>query len=103
MSSLEKLLELKPALLYPGHGPVLHDGTATIQHYLAHRKAREQQVRLGYQPGLCIGSPIWGLYRITNPGLIQDHQPGVYKGSPTGLYIGTPTLDLYRVTNLGFI
>ena len=44
MKSLEKLLSLGPGVLYPGHGPVVKDGAATIQHYLTHRRAREQQV-----------------------------------------------------------
>lgn len=44
MHSLEKLLELRPSRLYPGHGPVVEDGTSLISHYLQHRGEREQQV-----------------------------------------------------------
>lgn len=44
MNSLEKLLTLKPDMLYPGHGPVVKDGKAKIQEYIAHRNAREKQV-----------------------------------------------------------
>ena len=45
MKSLEKLLALSPDKLYPGHGPVVPDGVGMIQHYIAHRQAREKEVR----------------------------------------------------------
>ena len=44
MRSLEKLLELRPCRLYPGHGPVVEDGSDLIGHYLQHRAERERQV-----------------------------------------------------------
>lgn len=44
MNSLEKLLTLKPGMLYPGHGPVVKDGRAKILEYISHRNAREKQV-----------------------------------------------------------
>ena len=44
MSSLKKLLELSPSVLYPGHGPVIADGKTVIKEYIKHRNAREQQV-----------------------------------------------------------
>ena len=44
MGSLEKLLALSPSTLYPGHGPVIADGSSVIKEYITHRNAREQQV-----------------------------------------------------------
>lgn len=44
MTSLGKLLTFGPKRLYPGHGPVVEDGQAVINHYIAHRNAREKQV-----------------------------------------------------------
>jgi glyoxylase-like metal-dependent hydrolase (beta-lactamase superfamily II) len=35
---------LAPRTIYPGHGPVLLDGTAALQGYLEHRRERERQV-----------------------------------------------------------
>jgi glyoxylase-like metal-dependent hydrolase (beta-lactamase superfamily II) len=46
LRSLERLLELQPRRIYPGHGPILGDGQASakLAEYLAHRRQREQQI-----------------------------------------------------------
>jgi len=44
MQSLEKILQLQPSIIYPGHGPVIHDPTQKIQFYIQHRLAREEQI-----------------------------------------------------------
>ena len=44
MQSLERLLSLCPLRLYPGHGPVVSDGSGKIREYIAHRRQREQQI-----------------------------------------------------------
>jgi glyoxylase-like metal-dependent hydrolase (beta-lactamase superfamily II) len=46
LRSVERLLDLQPRTLYPGHGPILRDGDATakLAEYLAHRRQREQQI-----------------------------------------------------------
>lgn len=44
LASLERLRDLAPRTIYPGHGPVLLDGTAALLGYLEHRQARERQV-----------------------------------------------------------
>jgi ribonuclease/clavin/mitogillin len=47
MASLQKLLELQPSTIYPGHGPHT-DGqasaTAKIEEYIKHRLERETQI-----------------------------------------------------------
>ena len=44
LASLEKLLARDLTWLYPGHGPLVPEGRAKIEEYLAHRRMREAQV-----------------------------------------------------------
>lgn len=44
MSSLYRLRELTPTVLYPGHGPVVPNGVDKVNQYIEHRLAREKQV-----------------------------------------------------------
>lgn len=44
LGSLRAMLALRPALLAPGHGPVVQNGAAKIAEYLAHRAQRDQQI-----------------------------------------------------------
>jgi glyoxylase-like metal-dependent hydrolase (beta-lactamase superfamily II) len=44
LSSLEKMRHQFSGRAYPGHGPVIEDGTARILEYIQHRAQRENQV-----------------------------------------------------------
>lgn len=44
MQSLERILSLKPSVIYPGHGPVISDPMERIHYYISHRHKREQQI-----------------------------------------------------------
>ena len=44
MQSLSRLRELRPTVLYPGHGPVVEEGLDKINQYIDHRMTREKQV-----------------------------------------------------------
>ena len=44
MASLERLLAERPGAIYPAHGPMIEDGVAKLEQYIAHRMEREQQV-----------------------------------------------------------
>lgn len=44
MRSLEKILELRPRVIYPGHGPVVTNPVEKIQYYIEHRQQREDQI-----------------------------------------------------------
>ena len=43
-SSLERVRELHPAVLFPAHGDPLHDSANAVERYLAHRQERLRQV-----------------------------------------------------------
>lgn len=58
MDSLRRLLELEPALIYPAHGPVIHDARGKIREYIAHRELREQQVLEALKDGPLEAMPI---------------------------------------------
>lgn len=44
MNSLEKILQLKPEIIYPAHGNVINGAVEKIQYYIAHRQERERQI-----------------------------------------------------------
>jgi glyoxylase-like metal-dependent hydrolase (beta-lactamase superfamily II) len=44
LRSLERLRELRPRVLYPGHGPVVLQGEAKLREYVEHRAEREAQL-----------------------------------------------------------
>lgn len=44
LASLQRIKDLAPRRLLPGHGPIVEDPIALIDEYLAHRAQREQQI-----------------------------------------------------------
>jgi glyoxylase-like metal-dependent hydrolase (beta-lactamase superfamily II) len=44
LNSLERMLALEPARIYPAHGPCIEDGAAKIREYIDHRQARDRQI-----------------------------------------------------------
>lgn len=44
LASLERVLTLDPARMYPGHGPVIDQPSTLLRKYLDHRREREAQV-----------------------------------------------------------
>ncbi|KDR18341.1 Beta-lactamase-like protein 2 [Zootermopsis nevadensis] len=44
MNSLQRILELKPTCMYPGHGPVVEDPLPKIEYYINHRNKREEEI-----------------------------------------------------------
>lgn len=51
LRSLERLRALAPLRAWPAHGPVIEDPIALIDHYVTHRRQREEQVLSALQAG----------------------------------------------------
>ncbi len=44
MNSLKRILDIKPNVIYPGHGPIVKNGVEKIQQYIDHRNKRNNQI-----------------------------------------------------------
>jgi glyoxylase-like metal-dependent hydrolase (beta-lactamase superfamily II) len=44
LRSLQRMRELNPRVIYPGHGPIVLDARAKLDEYISHREDRESQV-----------------------------------------------------------
>jgi glyoxylase-like metal-dependent hydrolase (beta-lactamase superfamily II) len=51
LRSLGVMLELRPAVICPGHGPTIWDAEATLRGYIDHRSEREREVLHGLTRG----------------------------------------------------
>jgi len=51
LASIERVMALEPALIFPGHGPIITDPGGLLRHYVEHRLARERQVIDALQAG----------------------------------------------------
>jgi glyoxylase-like metal-dependent hydrolase (beta-lactamase superfamily II) len=51
LRSLQRMRDLGPTTIYPGHGPVVLDALGKLDEYLAHRQMREEQVLQGLAEG----------------------------------------------------
>eukprot|EP00750_Incisomonas_marina_P007527 INCI14993.15.p1 GENE.INCI14993.15~~INCI14993.15.p1 ORF type:complete len:467 (-),score=78.24 INCI14993.15:46-1446(-) len=58
MQSLHIMRDLQPPRLYPGHGPVIEDGTGYLTRYIDHRNQRENQLRDYFENPEHIGKPV---------------------------------------------
>lgn len=68
LDSLRRMLALGPSTILPGHGPVVADGPAKLEEYLAHRARRESQIleRLARGPAT-VDDLVKDLYAQTTP------------------------------------
>ena len=44
MGSLQKILDLKPSIIYPAHGAVVPNPVNKLTYYIEHRMMREKQI-----------------------------------------------------------
>lgn len=71
MTSLRRVLDLAPARLYPGHGGEIGDAAAAVTEYIAHRRAREDQIVAAVAAGAsAVGTIVEAVYGDVDPVLI---------------------------------
>jgi glyoxylase-like metal-dependent hydrolase (beta-lactamase superfamily II)/8-oxo-dGTP pyrophosphatase MutT (NUDIX family) len=51
LASLQRVLDLEPATLFPSHGPTIQNASAKLQEYLDHRRWREARILKIWQQG----------------------------------------------------
>ena len=70
--SLERLRQLGPRTIYPGHGPLVSDAIGKLDEYLAHRRQREQQVLAGVRgrSGVSVDELVRAIYPDVQPALV---------------------------------
>lgn len=52
LHSLRRILELDLAVIYPAHGPAVHNPREKVESYLAHRALRDEQILAGLRAGV---------------------------------------------------
>jgi glyoxylase-like metal-dependent hydrolase (beta-lactamase superfamily II) len=72
--SLERMVELSPRLLYPGHGPAVWRGQAKLLEYLDHRRMRERQILDGLSGGARTPEDLVS-------SIYSDHPPDLHPGA----------------------
>jgi glyoxylase-like metal-dependent hydrolase (beta-lactamase superfamily II) len=72
LASLERLLDLRPTTLYPGHGPLVADAVGKLREYLGHRRMRVQQVvdALGARGSSSVDELVAAIYADVAPNLV---------------------------------
>jgi ribonuclease/clavin/mitogillin len=90
MSSLSQLRAIKPAIIYPGHGPVVSNGVERIEEYICHREAREQQM-VAAMSILCAKAPSC---------TIMDIVETVYTDTPDSLKLAAAGNTLHHLRKL---
>jgi glyoxylase-like metal-dependent hydrolase (beta-lactamase superfamily II) len=71
MASLRKIQQLPLEVLYPGHGPAMHDPHRVVSDYLEHRLERERQILGALASGAAtVGAIVDNVYTQVDPELI---------------------------------
>ncbi|XP_076361033.1 endoribonuclease LACTB2 isoform X2 [Tachypleus tridentatus] len=88
MKSLHKILELKPTIIYPGHGPVVPDPCALIKDYIQHRNLRETQILNALKES------------SEQPLKAMDLVKSIYKDTPESLHLAAENNVIHHLSKL---
>ena len=76
MNSLQRMKSFNPEKLYPGHGPVVEEGTSKIIEYISHRRQRIRGAVAVLETPPKDGETYWSLESLTRQ---------IYQGLPENL------------------
>ncbi|TPX41207.1 hypothetical protein SeMB42_g05674 [Synchytrium endobioticum] len=97
LSSLRRTADLKPARLYPAHGPLIEQGTAKLEEYIRHRQDRENQIVELLKRAHDLKEVADGRYGgWTSMGLVKV----IYANYPTALHVPAERSLLQHVDKL---
>ncbi|XP_022250981.1 endoribonuclease LACTB2-like [Limulus polyphemus] len=88
MKSLDKILELKPTIIYPGHGPEIPDPCARITEYIHHRNLRETQILNKLKES------------SEQPLTAMDLVKSIYKDTPEHLHVAAENNVIHHLSKL---
>jgi ribonuclease/clavin/mitogillin len=78
LASLERLMRLRPATLFPGHGPIIRDPMTVLAGYIEHRLNRERQIVEAVQAGrVTVPAIVESIYHDLDPRLIMPAHENV--------------------------
>jgi glyoxylase-like metal-dependent hydrolase (beta-lactamase superfamily II) len=78
LASLQRIRDLAPERLLPGHGPIIDDPRAVIDYYLQHRGERDAQVLDALAAGCTrAGDIVERIYRGLDPSLVRAAEDSV--------------------------
>jgi len=70
LESLQRIIDLKPKTIYPGHGRIVRKPEEWLHHYIEHRLNRERSILAAVEDGaLTVGGVVERVYADIDPGL----------------------------------
>jgi glyoxylase-like metal-dependent hydrolase (beta-lactamase superfamily II) len=90
LESLDRMLALEPAVLYPGHGPTIRPAAPKLREYVEHRRGREREILRVLGSGAATPEEIV-------PAIYGDHPEAVHAAAARSVLAHLLKLEAERV------